>query len=80
MISTDEIYINEGLMLSEKPKISEKKNELLQIGENSICRISLSDINYGNGYLCKINYNGNKYNVLIIKNNVMKKELLQKKN
>jgi len=77
MDSDDEIYINEAIMSGEKPKISEeKRNELLQIGKDSICKISLPDMNYGNGYFCQINYNGNKYNVLII--TITNEEDLQK--
>jgi len=77
----DDIYINEGSVPGDKPKISDKKrNELLKIGEDSICKISIPDVNHGNGFFCKINYNGNKYNVLIIKKKIIKEESLKKIN
>ena len=51
----DNTYINEGAIEGDKPKITEKqRNELLKKGEDSTCKISLPDINKGNGFFCQI--------------------------
>ncbi len=76
----DDNYINEVEIEGDKPKITEKqRNELLKKGEDSTCKISLPDINKGNGFFCEILYNENKSNVLIIRNKIINKEILKKK-
>ena len=50
-----DIYINEKKIEGSKPKISEEqKNEWLDIGKYSICKIQLSDINLGNDFFVKL--------------------------
>ncbi len=76
--SEDDIYINEGYIKGPKPQISdEQKKELLQKGKDSTCKISIPDVNKGNGYFCKIFYNGKKYNVLILNHKIIMKEELK---
>ena len=56
----DDNYINEVEIEGDKPKITEKqRNELLKKGEDSTCKISLPDINKGNGFFC-LNLNKKK--------------------
>ena len=75
----DDTYINEGEINKNKPKITEKqRNELLKKGEDSTCKISLPDINQGNGFFCQILYEEKKCNVLIIRNKIINKENLIK--
>ena len=62
----DDTYINEGEIEGEKPEITEEeRNELLKKGEDSTCKISLPDINQGNGFFCQILYKEKKCNVLL---------------
>ena len=50
----DDTYINEWEIEGEKPEIiEEERNELLKKGEDSTCKISLPDINQGNGFFFK---------------------------
>ncbi len=73
--SEDDIYINEGYIQSPKPKISiEQKNELLKKGYDSTCKISIPDVNKGNGYFCQIFYNRQNYDVLILNHIIIEKE------
>ena len=73
--SEDDIYINEGYIQGPKPQISiEQKNELLKKGYDSTCKISIPDVNQGNGYFCQILYNGKNYNVLILNHKIIEKE------
>ena len=75
----DDTYINEGEIEGEKPEITTKqRNELLKKGEDSRCKISLPDINQGNGFFCQILYKEKKCNVLIISNKIINKESLKK--
>ena len=74
-----DIYIYDHITPGPKPEISiEQRNELLEKGKDSICKISLPDINFGNRYFCQIFYNENKYNVLIINNQIINREILEK--
>ena len=74
-----DIYIYDHITPGLKPEISiEQRNELLEKGKDSICKISLPDINFGNRYFCQIFYNENKYNVLIINNQIINREILEK--
>ena len=74
----DDIYVNEGYIQGPKPKISPKKeNELIKKGYDSTCKISIPDVNQGNGYFCQIFYNGKKYNVLILNHKIIEKEQLK---
>ena len=74
-----DIYIYDHIIPGPKPEISiEQRNELLEKGKDSICKISLPDINFGNGYFCQIFYNEKKYNVLIINNQIINREILEK--
>ena len=76
--SYGDIYINEKKIEGSKPKISEEqKNELLNIGKYSICKIQLSDINLGNGFFCQVNINEKKYNILIINEKIISKEQIK---
>ena len=62
----DDNYINEGEIEGDKPKITEKqRNELLKKGEDSTCKISLPDINKGNGFFCQILYKKKKVMFLL---------------
>ena len=75
----DDNYINEVEIEGDKPKITEKqRNELLKKGEDSTCKISLPDINKGNGFFCQMLYNENKCNVLIVRNKIINQENLKK--
>ena len=75
----DDTYINEGEIEGEKPEITEEeRNELLKKGEDSTCKISLPDINQGNGFFCQILYKEKKYNVLIIRNKIINLENKEK--
>ncbi len=77
--SENDIYINEAKIPGEKPEISsEQKKELLKKGDDSTCKISIPDVKKGNGYFCQISYNKNNYNVLILNNKIIDKELLKK--
>ena len=74
-----DIYIYDHITPGPKPEISiEQRNELLEKGKDSICKIYLPDINFGNGYFCQIFYNEKKYNVLIINNQIINREILEK--
>ena len=74
-----DIYIYDHITPGPKPEFSiEQRNESLEKGKDSICKISLPDINFGNGYFCQIFYNENKYNVLIINNQIINREILEK--
>ncbi len=73
-----DIYIYDYTIPGPKPEISiEQRNELLEKGKDSVCKITLPDINFGNGYFCQIIYNENKYNVLIINNQIINRETLK---
>ena len=78
--SDDDIYINEKIISGKnKPEISEgQKKKLLDIGKNSIYKIKLLDINSGNGFFCQVNYEGKKYEILIINEKIILKEQIKK--
>ena len=76
--SEDDIYINKAEISGTKPIISlEKRNEVFKKGYDSICKISIPDINKGNGFFCQIFYNRKNYNVLILNNKIISKEQLK---
>ena len=77
--SDDDIYINEREITGPKPEISnEQKEELLRKGYDSTCKISLPDVKKGNGFFCKIFYNGKNYNILILNKNIIYNEDIKK--
>ena len=76
--SLNDIYINERYIPGDMPGISLKqKYELLKKGYDSTCIISIPDVKIGNGYFCQVSYNRNNYNVLILNNKIIDKELLK---
>ncbi len=76
--SEDDIYMDKAEISGTKPKISiEKRNEVFKKGYDSICKISIPDINKGNGFFCQIFYNRKNYNVLILNNKIISKEQLK---